>query len=105
MSNSYTDEELKKIISNYKKSKEKDRKKYEKKKDDPNFMRKNRNRALAYHEKHKDERKLQYASNKPFNSAKSLYNYYVKHERSEEFIKKHPDKVIILHKGGLNILN
>ncbi len=101
MTDIYNEEKINKIIEIYKKSRERDRKKYEKKKNDPAFIEQNRARAKAHYEAHyRDVKKDNYNKNKEFIKAKSLFYYYRKTNRIDEFKSKFPDKVELMETHG-----
>jgi hypothetical protein len=101
MTDFYNEEKINKIIELYKKNRERDRKKYEKKKDDPAFIQQNRARAKAHYEAHyKDVKKDKYIKNQDFIKAKSLFYYYRRTNRIDEFKIKFPDKVQLMETHG-----
>ena len=100
----YNNDKIIKIIDMYKKSRERDKKKYEKKKDDPIFKQENRNRAKAHYDSYyKNVKKCSYDNNKDFLKNRSLLNYYKANNRVNEFITKYPDKVKCLEDYGLSV--
>ena len=104
MENNYnlSEEQINKILSNYKKKAEREKHYYHNvAKLDENFKIKNRQRAKAHYEKNKDKKKEKYDTNKDFLKSKSLYNYYKKNDRIDDFKKKHDDKFQILKNKGL----
>ena len=104
MTDFYNEEKINKIIELYKKNRERDRKKYEKKKDDPAFIQQNRARAKAHYEAHyKDVKKDKYIKNQDFIKAKSLFYYYRRTNRIDEFKIKFPDKVQLMETHGFVI--
>lgn len=101
MTDFYNEEKINKIIELYKKNRERDRKKYEKKKDDPAFIEQNRARAKAHYDAHyKDVKKDKYIKNQDFIKAKSLFYYYRRTNRIDEFKIKFPDKVQLMETHG-----
>ena len=69
-------EDINKILNQYKKTRERERKHYhEVKKLDETFMNNNRERARNHYETNKEKRKIQYDENKDFYKCKSLYYY------------------------------
>ena len=101
MTDFYNEEKINKIIELYKKNRERDRKKYEKKKDDPAFIQQNRARAKAHYQAHyKDVKKDKYIKNQDFIKAKSLFYYYRRTNRIDEFKIKFPDKVQLMETHG-----
>ena len=104
MTDFYDESKINKIIELYKKSRERDRKKYQKKKDDPDFIQKNRARAKAHYEAHyKDVKKDNYIKNQDFIKAKSLFYYYRRMNRIDEYKSKFPDKVDLMESYGFVI--
>lgn len=104
MTDFYNEEKINKIIELYKKNRERDRKKYEKKKDDPAFIQQNRARAKAHYQAHyKDVKKDKYIKNQDFIKAKSLFYYYRRTNRIDEFKIKFPDKVQLMETHGFVI--
>ena len=88
-----TDEQINKILSDYKKKQQREKDYYHKvAKHDDDFKLKNRARAKAHYEKNKEVKKEKYKNNTDFLKAKSLYNYYKKNERVEDFKTKHSEK-------------
>ena len=97
----FDNDKLTKIIEAYKKRRDRDKAKYERKKNDPNFVQQNRARAKAHYQAHyKDIKKSNYESNKELNQCKSLFYYYRKNNKVDEYIKKYPEKVEILTNHG-----
>tara|TARA_R110001592_G_scaffold14084_5_gene63754 strand:- start:384 stop:710 length:327 start_codon:yes stop_codon:yes gene_type:complete len=104
MTNIYDDDKINKIITLYKKRVERDRIKYEKKKNDPVFIEQNRSRAKAHYEAHyKEVKKQNYNKNKDVVKAKSLFYYYRRNDRVDEFIIKYPDKVELMGNHGITV--
>ena len=96
----YTNDEILQIINVYKKARARDKKNYQKKKDNPEFIEKNRARATAYYHEHKNRKADDYERDKPYNCAKSLYNYYSRNDDIDTFKEKHKDKYdLLLHRG------
>ena len=97
----FDNDKINKIIESYKKRRDRDKAKYLRKKNDPNFVQQNRARAKAHYEAHyKDIKKNNYESNKELNQCKSLFYYYRKNNKVDEYIKKYPEKVEILTNQG-----
>ena len=85
---------VQKILASYKRKQQKERERYQAKKDDPEFIMKNRERAHAYYLKHRDESKEKYKQNATTKRARSLY---VSQGRIEEFKTKYPEKIPLLN--------
>ena len=99
----YDDEKIRKIVELYKKSRARDKVKYDKKKDDPNHKEENKLRCKAHYLKVKDAKKLEYANNREFRKHRSLFNYYRLNDRVEEFISKYPERVTFLDNHGVKV--
>lgn len=99
-----TEEQIEKALNDYIKKKERENKYYHNvSKDNEDFKVKNRQRARDHYMKNKDVKKESYNANREVRSAKSLYNYYHKHNNVEGFIAKHPLKhSLLLDKGLVN---
>ena len=97
-----TDEEIKQIIRRYERRIITEREKYQKKKDDPEFIKQNRERASDYYEKNKDKVKQKYEENKEFYKAKNLLRYWQNHNKDLSQIEHlHPEKYKLLKDRGL----
>ncbi len=100
----FDNDKITKIIDSYKKRRERDRAKYLRNKDDPNFVQQNRARAKAHYDAHyKETKKINYQNNKEFNQVKSLYYYYKRTNKIDQFMKKYPQKIEILTNHGFSI--
>tara|TARA_R110001592_G_scaffold92299_1_gene269261 strand:+ start:445 stop:789 length:345 start_codon:yes stop_codon:yes gene_type:complete len=97
----YDTEKIEKIITLYKKSKARDKAKYEKKKADPDFVSSNRARAKAHYEANKEVKATEYKNNKEYLKNKSLFNYYRSNDRIDEFREKYPEKCECLINHGV----
>ena len=97
----YSDEDIRKIIDLYKKSRTRDKIRYDKRKTDPTYMEQNRQRSKAHYIKFKDVKKNQYENNKDFRRHRSLFNYYRLNNRVGDFISKYPDRVEFLKEHGV----
>ena len=94
MTSDYSDEQIAKILQNYKTKRDRENKYYQEvTKHNESFKVKNRERAKAhYHRVGKDMKKDGYQKNKDIRKAKSLYNYYKKNDKIDVFIEKHKEK-------------
>ncbi len=102
MTEVYDDDKINKIIELYKKNRQRDKIKYLKKKDDPEFILQNRLRAKTHYETvYKEKKKENYEKNKVLLQSKSLFRYYKKNEKVEAFRKKYPDKYKLLQDHGI----
>jgi|TARA_R100000951_G_scaffold75361_1_gene63517 hypothetical protein len=96
-----TDKEINKMVEHYKKQRERDKKRYLKRRENPEWVEKNRQRARAHYQANKEAKKLKYENNRDFVIARSHYYYYKNNNRINEFVDKFPDKVKILENYGL----
>ncbi len=97
-----TDEEIKQIIRKYERRVITDREKYQKKKDDPEFIKQNRERASEYYYANKDKKLQEYQDNKALYQAKNILRYWKQHNKDLTQIEsKHPEKYKILKDRGL----
>ena len=96
---SFNDQQIEKIVNQYKKQREREKIYYEAKKADEQFVIKNRERAKSHYDLNKDRKKEQYEANKEFRKCKALYYYYKKNDNLEKF-KENGEKVKILNEGG-----
>jgi len=100
-----TDEEIKQIIRRYERRIITDREKYQKVKDDPEFIKKNRQRASDHYYANKDKKKQHYEDNKEIIKARSMLRYWVKTNKDlSELETKHPTAYKILKDRGLIVL-
>ena len=98
----WTDIEIKQLIRRYERRVITEREKYQKKKDDPEFIKQNRERASTYYYANKDKKLQQYQDDKVFYQAKNLLRYWQKNNKDISQIEhKHPDKYQILKERGL----
>ena len=96
--NTDTTEDINKILEQYKKTRARERRYYhEIKKNDETFVNKNRERARNHYVTNKDKRKCDYDENKDYYKCKSLYYYYKRKDKKDEFMEKFPEKVQILN--------
>ena len=104
MTEIYNDDKINKIIDLYKKNRERDKIKYQKKKDDPEFIKQNRLRAKTHYETvYKEKKKDNYEKNKVLLQTKPLFRYYKNNDKVEAFEKKYPDKYKLLQDHGINV--
>ena len=103
--NNYSEEQIQKILQNYKNKRDRENKYYhDVTKNSDDFKIKNRQRAKAHYDNvGKDMKKESYQKNKELLSAKSLYNYYKKNDNLDVFKEKHKSKFDILLEA--NIIN
>lgn len=103
MTSQYSESEINKMINSYKKRQLRDKKKYDKNKDNEDFKIKNRERARAHYLANKEMKQNNYKKNKEVLNCRSLYNYYKYHSRINEFIDKFPEKCEVLQNYGFVI--
>ena len=96
-----TEEQINKIIQNYKNQKVKDKDRYNTLKLSEDFKVKNRERARLHYENNKDKKKQKYQDNKDILNAKSLLQYYKYNDKVDTFKEKHTDKYDLLYSKGL----
>ena len=96
-----SEEQINKIIENYKKQKVKDKDRYDTLKLSEDFKVKNRERARLHYENNKDKKKQKYQDNKDILNAKSLLQYYKYNDKVDTFKEKHTDKYDLLYSKGL----
>ena len=103
--NNYSEEQIQKILQNYKNKRDRENKYYhDVTKNSDDFKIKNRQRAKSHYDNvGKDMKKESYQKNKELLSAKSLYNYYKKRDNLDVFKEKHKSKFDILLEA--NIIN
>ena len=76
-----SDTQINKMVEHYKKQRERDRKRYLKRKENPEWVEKNRQRARAHYQANKEAKKLKYEKNKDFVIARSHYYYYKNNDK------------------------
>jgi len=99
----YSNEKILKIIDLYKKGRVRDKAKYDKKKNNPDYIEANKLRSKAHYLKVKEAKQLEYANDKDFRKHRSLYNYYRLNDRVEEFISKYPERVEFLANHNIKV--
>lgn len=88
-----SDEHIKSIVRAYERGREREKARYQLKcKNDPEFQKKNRDRAKLHYSKNKDKKKSYYDVNRDVINAKSLFKYYKKQGRVDHFKSKFPDR-------------
>ena len=88
----FTDEQIEQILLRYKKSIEYNRERYHNvRKNDPEYQRKNRERAKKHYESHKDHKKQYYEKNKEELNMKQRFRYYKSKNNIEAYQEKFPD--------------
>ena len=97
-----TDYDIKRIVNQYNRKREREIKYYhEVKKIDSDFRVKNNERAKLYYADNKDKLKDKYKDNQNLTQIKCLYRYYKNQKREEEFKIKHNEKYKILVGNGV----
>jgi len=92
----YSDEQIKHILNVYKTQREKDKINYEKKKLNPDFVQKNRDRAKKHYYENKENRTNNNPLNKELQKAKMSYHYYKKKDNIDKFKEKYPERYNML---------
>tara|TARA_R110000803_G_scaffold623_1_gene2149 strand:+ start:5849 stop:6184 length:336 start_codon:yes stop_codon:yes gene_type:complete len=106
MFDEYNDDEIKSILTAYKRKKIKSKERYESIKYDENFKEKTRERSKKYYQDNKHIIHLKYQQNKKTIQAKSSYNYYKRTGREHMFEFLHPEKYAdLVVSGYINLLN
>ena len=99
----FTDTEIKKILTQYKNKRNREKAEYhEVKKKDPEWCRVNNERSKKHYHDNIDKKREIYQENKKFVNARNMWRYYVNLERQNDFITKHPDKVEYLKENGID---
>ena len=97
-----TDEEIKQVIRRYERRITLDREKYQRVKDDPEFIKQNRERATKYYHDNKEKKKQRYEENKELIKAKNTLRYWKQNNKDlTQLENKHPEKYKILKERGL----
>ena len=97
-----TDYDIKRIVNQYNRKREREIKYYhEVKKIDADFRVKNNERAKLYYADNKDKVKDKYKDNQNLTQIKCLYRYYKNQKREEELKIKHNEKYKILVGNGV----
>ena len=96
----YDNDKIKQIIKVYQRQRDRDKAKYQMRKESPEFVKQNRDRAKAHYTANKEARASKYQDNKDFMRCRSLHNYYKLNNRLDEFIDKYPDKCALLKDHG-----
>jgi len=98
-----TADQIARILTNYKNKRERENKYYhEVTKNKEDFKIKNRERAKAHYQNgYKEKKKEIYSQNKDLLKTKSLFNYYKKKDKIDDFKAKHQDKYNLLMDKGI----
>lgn len=96
------EETINRVILQYKKKKEKEYNNYHNKnKLDPEYMKKNKERAKLHYDLNKENRKESYKNNKDLVKARSSFYYYKKNNKLDTFKDKFPNHVNTLIKYNI----
>jgi hypothetical protein len=102
----FNDDEIKKILNQYAKKRNREKMYYKQvKKDDVEFQKLNRERAKKHYENNKEKKAEKYQNNKDFIKTRQLYYYYKKNNKVDQMIEKYPEKVELLRNKGINVLH
>ena len=102
--NNYSEEELAILVKRYDRKRFQEHKRYhEQKKYDPEFVKKNRERAKTHYHKTLPDQRIKYQNNKEYYQAMGSYNYYKRQDRINTFIQKWPERVALLRARGYAI--
>tara|TARA_R100000935_G_C2829453_1_gene164199 strand:+ start:191 stop:496 length:306 start_codon:yes stop_codon:yes gene_type:complete len=97
-----TDAEITRIVRQYERRLKHDRAKYQQVKDDPAFIKQNRERANKHYQLNKEKKLQAYQDDKEFQKARSLLGYWRKTNKDLSGIEtKHPEKYKLLKERGL----
>tara|TARA_R110000823_G_scaffold232833_1_gene359224 strand:- start:31 stop:393 length:363 start_codon:yes stop_codon:yes gene_type:complete len=101
-SNHLTDGDIKKIVDQYNRKRDRETKQYhEVKKLDTDYMKENNIRAKKYYLENKDKVKSRYKDNPNPTQIKCLFRYYKNQNRVGEFKIKHNEKYKFLVSEGI----
>lgn len=102
----YTDEKIKTIIDQHKRKREREQKKYhEELKHDPQWRKMNCDKSRQHYAKNKEHFKTKYLTNQEYIKIKSLYRYYLRMNKVNDFKTKYPEKYEYLqNKGYIKII-
>tara|TARA_R110002012_G_scaffold68447_4_gene178034 strand:+ start:377 stop:736 length:360 start_codon:yes stop_codon:yes gene_type:complete len=104
MENNYSNEQIKKVMEQYKKKRERENKNYHNKlKSDEEWCKGNKERALNHYYKNIDKNKEKYKKDKDFVNSRSMYSYYKRTNKIDVFKDKYPEKVELLKSRGIII--
>ena len=104
MENNFSNDQIKKIMNQYKKKRERESKNYhEKLKCDDEWCKKNKERALKHYYQNIDKNKEKYKKDKDFVNSRSMYSYYKRINKIDVFKDKYPEKVELLKSRGIII--
>jgi len=96
----FSQEKIEQLIKQYETHRAKERERYQLRKDDPEFIEKNRQRARDHYQKNKEKKRESYFKNKTYILYKNQYNYHKRKDNIAFFIKKYPDRHKYLIESG-----
>tara|TARA_Y100000361_G_C10956662_1_gene236626 strand:- start:189 stop:581 length:393 start_codon:yes stop_codon:yes gene_type:complete len=100
----YTDEKIKKIVTQYKNKRARESKKYhEELKLDPEWRAKNCEKSREFYKNNKEHYKDKYNKNKEYIKIRNLYRYYLNNNKVNDFKNKYPEKYEYLKNAGYNV--
>jgi hypothetical protein len=94
--------EVDKLLTAYKRKQQKEKERYDRLKDNPDFVKKNRIRAKNHYDKNKEKKMEKYKSNIDYERAKSSFYYYKKRNNIEAFKSRYPERYELM-KDKLNV--
>lgn len=94
---SYDNDKIIKVMNQYKRKQEKEKERYEKIKNDPEYKKKCCERSRLHYQKNKEKRAEKYNENKKYINAKQLLSYYTKNNKIEVFKVRHADKLELVN--------
>ena len=95
-----SDEKIQKLLTSYKRKRQKEKERYERLKDTEDFKNKNRDNARRYWQRNKERKKKHYEENKDYINATQSYKYWLKKGMVDKWIEKSPDKYELLKSRG-----
>lgn len=100
MSLDLSEAQINKILIQYKNKREREKERYDQKKDTEEFKNYNRNKAKLHYENNKDMYKVRYENKKELLKARNSYYYYKKIDKIEKFKEKYPERYELLENDG-----
>ena len=96
-----SDDKIKQVLERYKRKQLMDKNRYHNiRKIDPEFVKRNRERAREHYALNKDKKKEYYETHIELKKARSLVSYYKKLGRLDEFKEKYPERWEIYSANG-----
>jgi len=84
--------EVDKLLTAYKRKQQKEKERYERLKQNPEFVKQNRLRAKENYDKNKNKKYERYQQNLDLERAKSSFYYYLKKNNLDAFEARYPDR-------------